>query len=98
MNLTINKRESHWCQRFTGAGASDTFAIFNNKQGAVIGALDHGVAGVEKLVLNPFERNADVRALIAVQVNLALLFNGKHRDAVNRKGFAALFGNILSAG
>ncbi len=43
----------------------------------MVGALDHAATAVEKLIFNPFERNADVRTAVLVEVNLALLFDCK---------------------
>lgn len=64
-------------KRAPAAGASDTLSRFNHKERAVIGALDHAAAAIEKLVFNPFECNADMRAAVLIEINFSLLLNSE---------------------
>lgn len=57
------------------AGAGDAFARFDNKECAVVGALDHAAAAVEELVCNPFQRDPQMRAAILIEIEFALLFD-----------------------
>lgn len=60
----------------------------------MVGALDHAAAAVEKLIFNPFERNADMRAAVLVEVNLALLFDCKELAFAQFKTLATGLGNV----
>jgi len=60
----------------------------------VVGALDHAAAAIEKLVFDPFERNADVRTAILVEINLALLFDCKELAPFQIKPLAAGLGDV----
>lgn len=60
----------------------------------MVGALNHAAAAIEELVFHPFERNTDMRAAILVEINLALLFDGKEFAITQVKTFAAVFGNV----
>lgn len=60
----------------------------------MVGALDHAAAAIEKLVFYPFERNADVRTAVLVEVNLALLFDCKELASTDIEPFAASLGDI----
>lgn len=81
-------------KRATTAGASNTFARFNHKECAVISALDHTAATIKKLVFHPFECNADMRAAILVEINVALLFDRKELASSDIKTLAARLGDI----
>ncbi len=83
-------------QRPPAAGAGDAFASFDDKQCAMVGALDHASAAIEELVCNPFQRNTQMRAAILVDINFALLFNCKQFAAVELKAFAAAFEYFIS--
>ncbi len=60
----------------------------------MVGALDHAAAVIEKLVFYPFERNADVRTAVLVEVNLALLFDCKKLASIQIETLAASFVDV----
>lgn len=60
----------------------------------MISALDHAAAAIEKLVFNPFEWNADMRAAILVEINFALLSNREEFASGQIKPLAASFGDV----
>lgn len=59
-------------QRLAFAGAGHAFAVLDQKQCTVGGALDQAGAAVQKLVGLPFQRDAAMRAAIPVDEHLAL--------------------------
>lgn len=59
-------------QRLTFARAGDTFAILDQKQRAVGGALNQAGAAVQKPVRLPLQRNTAMRTAIGVDENPAL--------------------------
>lgn len=76
------------------AGAGDTFTCFDNKECAVVCALDHTAAAVKKLVFDPFERNTQVRAAIAIEINFTLLFDRKQFVLFQGKALTATLGDV----
>ena len=60
----------------------------------MIGALDHAAAAIEELVFHPFERNADMRAAVLVEIDFALLVDCKQLAIAQVKALAAILGNI----
>ena len=60
----------------------------------MIGALDHGVAAIQKPVLLPVQGYIQVWAAIVVEVNLALLFDRKQLAPSQIKTLTATFGNV----
>lgn len=90
----IDYVESHGGEFAATAGACNTFAIFNYKQCAVIGALDHSVAAIQKPVLLPVQGCIQVRTAIAIDKYLAVFFYGKEIFLTALKTKAAPLGNI----
>lgn len=60
----------------------------------MVGTLDHAAAAIKKLVFNPVECNADMRATILVEINFALLFNCKELAPCQIEALAASLGDI----
>ena len=60
----------------------------------MVSALDHAAAAIEELIFHPFERNTDMRAAILVEINLALLFDGKELAIVQVETLAAILRNV----
>ena len=59
------------------------------------GALDQAGAVIEKLVRQPFQRDATVRAAIAVGIQLAVLAHGKQLLTGGFKAPALAFGHFI---
>lgn len=59
-------------QGLTFARSRDTFAVLDQKQCAMCGALDQAGAAVEELICLPFQANAPMRAAIPVDEHLSL--------------------------
>ena len=59
------------------------------------GAADQAGAVVEKLVGLPLQRNAAVRAAVAVHEHVAVLAHGKHLQLINDKAPAVSFGKLM---
>ncbi|MCY1557230.1 hypothetical protein D9M68_940630 [compost metagenome] len=78
-----------------GTRSGHAFARIDQKQCAVGGALDQAGAVVEKLVRQPFQGNAAVRAAVAVGKYLAVLAYGKQFFACNHKAPALTFGQLM---
>jgi hypothetical protein len=76
------------------ARAGDTFAVLDQEQGAMGGALDQAVTGVEELVRGPFESDATVRAAIDIDVDLATPAYGEQFLAVEVETTAAGVGQF----
>ncbi|MCY1187961.1 hypothetical protein D9M73_290060 [compost metagenome] len=75
----------------SGAGAGHAFAGLDQKQGAMPAAGDQAGAAVEKLIGLPVQRDAAVRAAVAVQVDPACAAHGKHGGVVNAEATTAAF-------
>lgn len=75
-------------QGLTLAGAGDAQTVVNQKQRAVIGALNHGLAAIEKLVCNPFQRNTNVWALVVIDKNITVFFNYQKCKFIDSETFA----------
>lgn len=60
----------------------------------MVGALDHSAAAIEELVFDPFERNAEVRAAVLIEINFALLFDAKQLASHQGETLAATLGDV----
>lgn len=60
----------------------------------MISALDHTAAAIEKLVFDPFQRNAEMRAAVLIEVNLGALFDCKEFAPRQIETLAASLGDI----
>jgi hypothetical protein len=76
-------------------GAGDAFTGINDKKCAVVGAHDHAVTAIEKLVRFPFEWNVQMGAAILVKINLVSLAYCKELLSGQFKSFAATLRDIL---
>ena len=55
--------------------------------GEVAGTLNQGAGDIEKLIRHPLQRNAQMRAVIAVNMHFSAMMYGKHRRAIQFKAF-----------
>ena len=94
-NKSINYIEFNGNQFFSITWARNAGAILNNKKCAVIGALNHTVAAIQKLVFNPFKWNAKMRTCIFIDVNFVSRFYRKIFLIIYLKTFAAVVENIV---
>jgi hypothetical protein len=95
LDVAIDNLKGYGNQGLPATGAGDTSAILDNKQGAVVGALDHGVAGIKKLIFNPLQGDTHMRALVAVEITTAALFDHQKRIIAKAKAFAARVGQRI---
>ena len=75
-------------QLLTLARAGYALAAFNQEQRAMVGAVDEAGAVIEKGILRPVQRDAAVRAPVAVEVHLALAAHAEQFEAVYAEGAA----------
>ncbi len=73
------------------ARPSHAFAAIEQKQRAVGGALQQAAAAIEKLIGQPFQANAAVRAAVEVQVHSALMAHSNHRALGHAKATGLAF-------
>lgn len=78
-------------QRFPLAGARDAFAALGHEEGTVVYASDQLSAGIEKGIGLPIERDAAMRAAIAVQEHPALSANTEQFEALCSETAALAF-------
>jgi hypothetical protein len=60
----------------------------------VVGALDHAAAAIKELVCYPFEWNAEMRAIVLIEINFPLLPDRKQLAPSQIKALAASVGNV----
>lgn len=85
MNLLANLFYRDCLQVLPEARAGHAFAGFDDKKGAVCRALDETAVSVEKLVWQPVEFNAQMRALIKISEDLILLPNDENGALTDNK-------------
>jgi len=79
-------------EHFAFARACHAFTALHQKQRAMMGTVDQAGTVVEKGILCPVQRDAAVRAAVAVQVCLALTAHAEQLDAVYAEGAAVALG------
>lgn len=70
-------------QLLAATGTGDTDPGFDFKQRAVGGALNQCFVSIQKLVFEPVQLHAQMRAGIAIDVNPAVAFYGKQAAAID---------------
>src|SRR5690606_32879430 len=83
-NQSVADLHPHSLQGFAEAGAGETVAGFDRKERAVGGALDQRAVAIEKLVGNPVQLTTQMRAGVAVVVQLVVAAHDKGAGAINQ--------------
>ena len=84
-----------WCQMIPEAGAGDALPALDQEQRAVGGTLDQRRVHIQELVLLPVEFDTEVGAVILIDIQLPIFFDGEIAFAVDLKTPGGVVGDII---